>query len=119
MVPSRTRVSQKATPLIEGNPVRNELLLGLPRAGMRLHIRRSYVRSTADTRCSSGDRGTYQIRIFRRQWDGFDPERDAGWKKCGGRSHWQGRMHWATARGGVQDQRHSGSRANCGYGLPG
>ncbi|HXM67660.1 MAG TPA: Crp/Fnr family transcriptional regulator [Candidatus Acidoferrum sp.] len=30
MVPSRTRVSQKAPPLIEGNPVRNELLLGLP-----------------------------------------------------------------------------------------
>jgi CRP-like cAMP-binding protein len=32
MVPSRTRVSQKAAPLIEGNPVRNELLLGLPSA---------------------------------------------------------------------------------------
>src|SRR6202051_5217880 len=30
MVPSRTRVSRKAAPLIEGNPVRNELLLGLP-----------------------------------------------------------------------------------------
>lgn len=30
MVPSRTPVSQKAPPLIEGNPVRNELLLGLP-----------------------------------------------------------------------------------------
>jgi len=30
MVPSRTRVSQKAPPRVEGNPVRNELLLGLP-----------------------------------------------------------------------------------------
>ena len=30
MVPSRTRVSQRAAPLVEGNPVRNELLLGLP-----------------------------------------------------------------------------------------
>ena len=30
MVPSRTRVAEKAPPLIEGNPVRNELLLGLP-----------------------------------------------------------------------------------------
>lgn len=30
MVPSRTRVSPKPPPLIEGNPVRNELLLGLP-----------------------------------------------------------------------------------------
>ncbi len=30
MVPSRVRASQKVTPLIEGNPVRNELLLGLP-----------------------------------------------------------------------------------------
>lgn len=30
MVPSRTRVTQRATPLIEGNPVRNEILLGLP-----------------------------------------------------------------------------------------
>jgi CRP-like cAMP-binding protein len=30
MVPSRTRVSQRAVPLVEGNPVRNELLLGLP-----------------------------------------------------------------------------------------
>lgn len=30
MVPSRTRVGQKSPPLIEGNPVRNELLLGLP-----------------------------------------------------------------------------------------
>ena len=30
MVPSRTRVSQKGPPLVEGNPVRNELLLGLP-----------------------------------------------------------------------------------------
>jgi len=31
MVPSRTRVSQTAAPLVEGNPVRNELLLGLPK----------------------------------------------------------------------------------------
>jgi len=31
MVPSRIRVSQTASPLIEGNPVRNELLLGLPK----------------------------------------------------------------------------------------
>src|SRR5712671_6578634 len=31
MVPSRSRVSQSAAPLIEGNPVRNELLLGLPK----------------------------------------------------------------------------------------
>jgi CRP-like cAMP-binding protein len=31
MVPSRSRVSQTAPPLIEGNPVRNELLLGLPK----------------------------------------------------------------------------------------
>src|SRR5882762_2834400 len=31
MVPSRSRVSQNAPPLIEGNPVRNELLLGLPK----------------------------------------------------------------------------------------
>jgi CRP-like cAMP-binding protein len=30
MVPSRTRVSQRAAPLVEGNPVRNEILLGLP-----------------------------------------------------------------------------------------
>jgi CRP-like cAMP-binding protein len=30
MVPSRSRVSQKSTPLIEGNPVRNALLQGLP-----------------------------------------------------------------------------------------
>jgi len=30
MVPSRIRVSQRTTPLIEGNPVRNELLLDLP-----------------------------------------------------------------------------------------
>src|SRR6202166_1281486 len=30
MVPSRTRVSRKAEPLCGGNPVRNELLLGLP-----------------------------------------------------------------------------------------
>jgi CRP-like cAMP-binding protein len=30
MVPSRIRVSQKGPPLVEGNPVRNELLLGLP-----------------------------------------------------------------------------------------
>jgi len=30
MVPSRTRASPRATPLVEGNPVRNELLLGLP-----------------------------------------------------------------------------------------
>jgi len=30
MVSSRTRVSHKAPPLVEGNPVRNELLLGLP-----------------------------------------------------------------------------------------
>jgi CRP-like cAMP-binding protein len=30
MVPSRTRVSQGAAPLIEGNPVHNEILLGLP-----------------------------------------------------------------------------------------
>ena len=30
MVPSRTRATQKAPPLVEGNPVRNELLLGLP-----------------------------------------------------------------------------------------
>ena len=31
MVPSGTRVSPKTTPLVEGNPVRNELLLGLPK----------------------------------------------------------------------------------------
>jgi CRP-like cAMP-binding protein len=30
MVPSRTRVSQRTAPLVEGNPVRNEILLGLP-----------------------------------------------------------------------------------------
>jgi CRP-like cAMP-binding protein len=30
MNPTRTRVSQKAPPLIEGNPVCNEILLGLP-----------------------------------------------------------------------------------------
>jgi CRP-like cAMP-binding protein len=30
MIPSRIRATQKDTPLIEGNPVRNELLLGLP-----------------------------------------------------------------------------------------
>jgi len=30
MVLSRTRVNQKAPPMVEGNPVRNELLLGLP-----------------------------------------------------------------------------------------
>jgi CRP-like cAMP-binding protein len=30
MVPSRIRVTQRAAPLVEGNPVRNEILLGLP-----------------------------------------------------------------------------------------
>jgi len=30
MVPSRSRVSRKSPPLVEGNPVRNELLLDLP-----------------------------------------------------------------------------------------
>ena len=30
MVASRTRVSKKDLPLVEGNPVRNELLMGLP-----------------------------------------------------------------------------------------
>jgi CRP-like cAMP-binding protein len=32
MVPTRSRVSPRAVPLIEGNPVRNEILLGLPSA---------------------------------------------------------------------------------------
>lgn len=30
MVPSRTRISPKSPPLVEGNPVRNEMLLSLP-----------------------------------------------------------------------------------------
>jgi CRP-like cAMP-binding protein len=120
MVPSRTRVSPKAAPLVEGNPVRNELLLGVPWqecdsifsqltfVELRTH---DVLQETEEPIKYAYFVNTGMVSILSVMQDGKSVEVGLTGK--------EGRMHRVTTRGRLQDQRYSSSGADCWHSLSG
>jgi len=115
---SRLAVAARTPPQIEGNPVRNELLLAIPPAeGDSIFSQLTFVQlRNHDVLQECGEHIKYAYFMNSGLASVLNSMRDG--KNCGSRSDGKRRMHWLAHRGWSQNQRFAHRSSSSGHRLP-